>query len=65
MEDKHYKGNLDLREVISQMLKHDTDNCKLTYTHGDLEFKIDVTIIKISKGGKVEYDIDGEEDGRG
>lgn len=60
MENQKYKGNLGLNEVLSQMLQHDTDNCELTYTHGDLEFTLDVTITKITKNGKVEYDIDGE-----
>ena len=55
-----YKGNLGLNEVLRQMLKNDTDNCELTYTHGDLEFTLDITITKIVKNGKVEYDIDGE-----
>ena len=60
MEQQKYKGNLGFNEVLRQMLQHDTDNCELTYTHGDLEFTLDVTIIKITKNGKVEYDIDGE-----
>ena len=60
MEEQKYNGNLGLNEVLRQMLKHDTDNCELTYTHGDLEFTLDVTITKITKNGKVEYDIDGE-----
>lgn len=60
MEQQKYKGNLGLNEVLRQMLQHDTDNCELTYTHGDLEFTLDVTITKITKNGKVEYDIDGE-----
>ena len=55
-----YKGNLGFNEVLQQMLKNDTDNCELTYTHGDLEFTLDITITKITKNGKVEYDIDGE-----
>ena len=60
MENQKYKGNLGLNEVLSQMLQHDTDNCELKYTHGDLEFTLDVIITKIVKNGKVEYDIDGE-----
>ena len=60
MENQKYKGNLGLNEVLRQMLQNDTDNCELTYTHGDLEFTLDVTITKITKNGKVEYDIDGE-----
>ena len=60
MENQKYKGNLSLNEVLRQMLQHETDNCELTYTHGDLEFTLDVTITKITKNGKVEYDIDGE-----
>ena len=60
MEEQRYNGNLGLNEVLQQMLKNDTDNCELTYTHGDLEFTLDITITKIVKNGKVEYDIDGE-----
>ena len=60
MENQKYNGNLGLNEVLRQMLQHDTDNCELTYTHNDLEFTLDVTITKITKNGKVEYDIDGE-----
>ena len=60
MEEQRYSGNLGLNEVLQQMLKNDTDNCELTYTHGDLEFTLDITITKIVKNGKVEYDIDGE-----
>lgn len=52
---KDYK-NLDMKEVLLQMLQHDTDNCELTYTHGDLEFTFDITITKIVKNGIVEYD---------
>lgn len=59
---KDYK-NLDMKEVLLQMLQHDTDNCELTYTHGELEFTIDITITKIVKNGIVEYDAEeGEED---
>ena len=60
MEEQRYNGNLGLNEVLRQMLKNDTDNCELTYIHGDLEFTLDITITKITKNGKVEYDIDGE-----
>ena len=60
IEEQRYNGNLGLNEVLQQMLKNDTDNCELTYTHGDLEFTLDITITKITKNGKVEYDIDGE-----
>ena len=60
MEEQRYNGNLGLNEVLQQMLKNDTDNCELTYTHGDLEFTLDITITKITKNGKVEYNIDGE-----
>ena len=60
MEEQRYNGNLGLNEVLQQMLKNNTDNCELTYTHGDLEFTLDITITKITKNGKVEYDIDGE-----
>ena len=60
MDEQRYNGNLGLNEVLQQMLKNDTDNCELTYTHGDLEFTLDITITKIVKNGKVEYDIDGE-----
>lgn len=60
MEEQRYNGNLELNEVLQQMLKNDTDNCELTYTHEDLEFTLDITITKITKNGKVEYNIDGE-----
>lgn len=60
MEEQRYNGNLGLNEVLQQMLKNYTDNCELTYTHGDLEFTLDVTITKITKNGKVKYNIDGE-----
>lgn len=60
--EKDYK-NLDMKEVLLQMLQHYTDNCELTYTHGDLEFTIDITITKIVKNGIVEYDAEeGEKD---
>ena len=54
MDEQRYNGNLGLNEVLQQMLKNDTDNCELTYTHGDLEFTLDITITKITKNGKVE-----------
>lgn len=49
-------NNLDMKEVLLQMLQHDTDNCELTYTQGNYQFTIDVTITKIVKNGIVEYD---------
>lgn len=59
--NENYK-NLDMKEVLLQMLQHNTDNCELTYTHGDLEVTLDITITKIVKNGIVEYDIEeGEE----
>ena len=49
-----------MKELLLQMLQYNTDNCELTYTHGDLEFTIDVTITKIVKNGIVEYDAEEE-----
>ena len=63
MNDKKHKGNLELKEVLIQMLQHNADNCKCTYTHNDMEFVLDITITKIVKNGIVEYDAEeGEED---
>lgn len=53
-------GILNLAKVTEQLLKHDTNNCNITYKHGNIEIVFNFFIAKITQDGKVVYDTEEE-----
>lgn len=49
-------GILNLAKVTEQLLRNDSDNCDITYTHGDMEIVFNFCIMKITHKGEVVYD---------
>ena len=53
-------GLLNLPKVTEQLLQHDTDNCDITYKHGNMEIVFNFCIMKITQNGEVVYDAEAE-----
>ena len=51
---KECNGNL--KDIILEMFKNDTDCCEVTNKVGDIEVTVEVTITQITEKGKVVYD---------
>ena len=54
-------GMLNLAKVTEQLLQHDTDNCDITYKHGNMEIVFNFCIMKITQNGEVVYDAEADE----
>jgi hypothetical protein len=57
---KECNGNL--KDIILEMMKSDTDCCEVTNTVGDTSVTVEVTITKIVDNGEVVYDAYQEDD---
>ena len=55
-------GMLNLVKVTEQLLQHDTDNCDITYKHGNMEIVFNFCIMKITQNGEVVYDAEEEDE---
>lgn len=54
-------GMLNLAKVTEQLLQYNTDNCDITFKHGDMEIVFNFCITKITQNGEVVYDAEEED----
>ena len=56
---KEFSGNL--KDLILEMFKNETDCCEVTNTVGNVSVTVEVTITKITENGIAVYDAYDEE----